>query len=55
MKKRIYKKRVKRVMDWFTKAKVPNAFSSEVDRKRWVSAFARRAVGQRYTFPEDLT
>lgn len=53
-RKRIFKKRIKRFMDWFTRTKIPAAFVDEAERKQFVSAFARRQVGQSYHFPERL-
>lgn len=53
-RKRIFKKRLKRFMDWFTREKIPAAFADESERKQFVSAFARRQVGQSYHFPERL-
>lgn len=53
-RKRIFKKRLKWFMDWFTREKIPTAFADEVERKQFVSAFARRQVGQSYHFPERL-
>lgn len=55
MRKRIRKKHIKRLVDWYTRNKIPGAFSGENERKSWVGAFARREVGQKYRFPEDPT
>lgn len=53
-KKRIRKKYAKRFMDWFTREKIPKAFVSEAERRQFVSAWARRCVGQRFTLPERV-
>lgn len=55
MKKRLVKKRAKRVADWLTREKISAAFKCEAERKAWVSAFSRKAVGQKFKFQEDLT
>ena len=54
MTRRTLKKIVKRRMDWLTREKIPTAFKDEAERKRWVSAYARRAVGQKFYFPEGV-
>lgn len=54
MTRRTLKKIVKRRMDWLTREKIPAAFKNEAERKRWVSAYARRAVGQKFYFPEGV-
>lgn len=54
MTRRTLKKIVKRRMDWLTREKIPAAFKDEAERKRWVSAYARRAVGQKFCFPEGV-
>ena len=46
MNRRILKKRAKRFMDSFTREKIPAAFTSEEERRQYVSAFARQYVGQ---------
>lgn len=53
-RKRIFKKRLKRFMDWFTREKLSAAFVDEAERKQFVSAFVRRQVGQSYHFPERI-
>ncbi len=40
------KKRAKRFMDSFTREKIPAAFTSEKERRQYVSAFAQQYVGQ---------
>lgn len=52
MNRRILKKRAKRFMDSFTREKIPAAFTSEEERRQYVSAFARQYVGQAAHFPE---
>ena len=47
MNRRILKKR-----DSFTREKIPAAFTSEEERRQYVSAFARQYVGQAAHFPE---
>lgn len=54
MTRRTLKKIVKRRMDWLTREKIPAAFKDEAERKCWVSAYARRAVGQKFCFPEGV-
>lgn len=46
MNRRMLKKRAKRFMDSFTREKIPAAFTSEQERRQYVSAFARKYVGQ---------
>lgn len=52
MNRRILKKRAKRFMHSFTREKIPAAFTSEEERRQYVSAFARQYVGQAARFPE---
>jgi len=52
MRKRVIKKKAKAYMNSFTKNKIPLAFANETERKRFVSAWARRCVGQPSHFPE---
>lgn len=52
MNRRIAKKRAKIFMDKFTRNVIPKAFKNETDRKHFVSAWARRYVGQSAHFPE---
>lgn len=52
MNRRILKKRVKLSMNSFTREKIPAAFTSEKERRQYVSAFARQYVGQAAHFPE---
>ena len=52
-RKRIFKKRLKYLMDWFTR-KLPDAFINETERKQFVSAWTRRQVGQKHRFPERI-
>lgn len=52
MNRRILKKRAKRFMESFTREKIPAAFTSEEERRQYVSAFARQYVGQAAHFPE---
>ena len=52
MNRRILKKRAKQFMDSFTREKIPAAFTSEEERRQYVSAFARQYVGQAARFPE---
>ena len=44
MNRRILKKRAKRFMDSFTREKIPAAFTSEEERRQYVSAFARKMM-----------
>lgn len=53
MNRRITKKRAKIIMDKLTRNKIPEAFKNETDRKHFVSAWARRYVGQSAHFQED--
>lgn len=53
-KKRTKKKYAKRFLDWFFSEKIPLAFENETERRKFISAMARRYVGQRSTYPQPV-
>ncbi len=50
--RRIYKKKCRNFMDWFTREKIPLAFQNERERLKYVSAWARSMVGKPAKYPE---
>lgn len=52
MNKRIRKKKIKRLANWFTKTKIPLMFTSEKEREKFVSAFSREQVNQKHSYPK---